>query len=94
MLGTYCTTPGGLHSLTAHVKFINPLITHNRAQFQKSKSTENIVAFTSTLSSGFYVSWRCGRLEKLEVLFLVFRQTVHPLVPGIRKLTNLLLNLS
>jgi hypothetical protein len=45
--------PGeGLHGLADHLK----LSTHNTTQFKKSKSTENIVAFSSTLSSTFYVS--------------------------------------
>ena len=37
-------------------KIINPRITHNPTQFKISNSTENIVAFSSALSSTFYVS--------------------------------------
>ena len=47
--------PGGAQS-DGTPKIINQLITHNTTQFKKSKSTENIVAFSSTLSSTFYVS--------------------------------------
>jgi len=49
------TAPGGAQS-DGTPKIINQLITHNTTQFKKSKSTENIVAFSSTLSSTFYVS--------------------------------------
>jgi hypothetical protein len=55
---TTCTgvvPPGGAQS-DGTPKIINPLITHNTTQFKKSKSTENIIAFSSTLSSTFYVS--------------------------------------
>jgi hypothetical protein len=56
-------TPFGLPSLPpggarfyGTPKIINPLIIHNTTQFKKSKSTENIVAFSSILLSTFYVS--------------------------------------
>jgi hypothetical protein len=74
--------PGGPRS-DGTPKIIIPLITHNTTQFKKSKSAENIVAFSSILLSTFYVAWLCGWLKKSDVLFLVFRQTVHPLVPPI-----------
>jgi hypothetical protein len=35
---------------------------------------EIIAVLSSPLSSTFYLSWRCSSLEKLEPLFLVFRQ--------------------
>jgi hypothetical protein len=58
--------PGGARS-DGTPKIINPLVTHNTIQFQKSKLTENVVACNSTLPSTFYVSWRCGWLEKSEL---------------------------
>jgi hypothetical protein len=39
--------------------------------------TENIAVFSSTLSSIFNVSWHCDWLEKSNILYLVFHQTVQ-----------------
>jgi hypothetical protein len=46
----------GVQGLTEHRKLSTPLITHNAIQFKKSKLTENIIAFKSTLSYTFMCS--------------------------------------
>jgi len=46
----------GVARIREPLKFINVLITHNTTQFKKSKLTENIVTFSSIISSTFYMS--------------------------------------
>jgi hypothetical protein len=71
--------PGGV-TIDRTPKIINLLKTDNTAQFKKQKLTERFAGLSSTFSSTFNLSWRCGSLEKSECLFLVFRQLWHPLV--------------
>jgi hypothetical protein len=54
-------------------KFITCLHFHNATYFRKSKLTEKLSAFSSTLLSTFYAHLVCGWLEIQDFLFLVFR---------------------